>query len=324
MKLVLVSVAAIALASSVGASAAPRYAVERTGTVSGWRINNAGKVVGLAADETGIGAASYFRGVTKFEVPVGPMFSEARGVNNNGEIVGQLGGSGFYSKSGSLVPLPFVALDVNDSGTVVGQNHIWSEGVDRIVTPQNWHTEFYSINNAGMIAGWSNFGSGTTQALIYDGTNFTNLGLLVNGGLYQSYAEGMSENGNVSVYGETSLGTSQAYLYRGGVLTLAEGMSHAHGVNDSGILVGIGDRGAAVWKDGRTSYLSELVDPALNLRFDWAVDINDAGQILAYGTGGTYILTPVPEPGSWALMICGFVLVGSATRRRARIAVSYS
>jgi hypothetical protein len=66
---------------------------------------------------------------------------------------------------------------------------------------------------------------------------------------------------------------------------------------------------------------------AINLTLFDALDINDAGQILAYGApyaepweppnpSGYYPLTPVPEPQTWALMGAGLLLIGLVSRRR--------
>jgi hypothetical protein len=88
-------------------------------------------------------------------------------------------------------------------------------------------------------------------------------------------------------------------------------------INNAGEIVGVAlsDTGAGVralyWPPGATSPvdLNTLVDlPGVTLVE--AMDINDAGQILARGTGGYYIFTPVPEPGA-ALT---FLVIGGAAQ----------
>jgi hypothetical protein len=50
----------------------------------------------------------------------------------------------------------------------------------------------------------------------------------------------------------------------------------------------------------------------------YGAGVTDGRSVLDYVESGV-ALTPVPEPGSWALMIVGLGLVGAATRRRSRL-----
>lgn len=45
---------------------------------------------------------------------------------------------------------------------------------------------------------------------------------------------------------------------------------------------------------------------------------------LTYFTGQVGVAPAIPEPASWALMICGFGLVGGAVRNRARVRVAFT
>ena len=50
-----------------------------------------------------------------------------------------------------------------------------------------------------------------------------------------------------------------------------------------------------------------------------AKGINDSGQIIADSYGGhAFLLTPVPEPATSALLLAGLGLVGVTVRRRRR------
>jgi hypothetical protein len=55
--------------------------------------------------------------------------------------------------------------------------------------------------------------------------------------------------------------------------------------------------------------------------YTYLYDINNAGQILGYyqdanGNAGGFLLTPVPEPSTWAMMLLGFAGVGYAGARK--------
>jgi len=66
--------------------------------------------------------------------------------------------------------------------------------------------------------------------------------------------------------------------------------------------------------------LNSFLDPGSNISLTNAFDINDAGQIIAYGTApgprGTvqqhaFLLTPVPIPGALGLMLVGIGTVAT-------------
>ena len=92
----------------------------------------------------------------------------------------------------------------------------------------------------------------------------------------------------------------------------------ARAINNAGEIVGAASQGTDVralyWPAGATqpTDLNTLVDlPGVTLLS--AMDINNAGQILARGFGGYYILTPIPEPAVGVWVIGYWLLV---TRRR--------
>jgi probable HAF family extracellular repeat protein len=85
--------------------------------------------------------------------------------------------------------------------------------------------------------------------------------------------------------------------------------SWAGAINNDGTIVGAAANfgllaRALVWFDGQPPVdLNTLVSdlPAGTVLTD-AYDINNAGQILARANNGTYVLTPIPEPGTVALL----------------------
>ncbi len=63
--------------------------------------------------------------------------------------------------------------------------------------------------------------------------------------------------------------------------------------------------------------LNNLIDPALKITLSAALDINDNGQIVAYGGGNsrTYLLTPVPEPSTLTLFGTTLLALAVGVRR---------
>lgn len=104
---------------------------------------------------------------------------------------------------------------------------------------------------------------------------------------------------------------------------------HALGINETGTIVGqiygpfpVLDK-AVLWDEGQAYDLNELVPGGLDgKRLYAAYDINDAGQIIAIGGDSLFLLTPVPEPGTLALMLCGMGILWRVHRVREDAAAS--
>ena len=104
----------------------------------------------------------------------------------------------------------------------------------------------------------------------------------------------------------------------------------ALGINESTQIVGYGctdlwghsweDR-AFLWEDNQLLDLNNLVRADSGWSLRRANDINDHGDIMGYGVspnGEThaFLLTPVPEPATWALLSLGAVALMRRRRRR--------
>ena len=105
--------------------------------------------------------------------------------------------------------------------------------------------------------------------------------------------------------------------------------SQANGINNLSQIVGwatnAGDqRRAFVYSSGSMTNLNSLIDPLSGWQIEDARDINDAGQIAAFGCNVSnchaLLLTPVPEPQTWAMLVAGLGFVG--LRRGARSGAS--
>jgi probable HAF family extracellular repeat protein len=105
----------------------------------------------------------------------------------------------------------------------------------------------------------------------------------------------------------------------------------ARGINNLGLIVGEsewsndapGDSHAFIYVNGSMVDLNDLIDPITGWRLVSAADINDSTQILGFActvdntcaSVRLDLISAIPEPRIWAMMIAGLVLVGSRRRR---------
>jgi hypothetical protein len=152
----------------------------------------------------------------------------------------------------------------------------------------------------------------------------TDLGDLF-GGTGVSSASGVNCSGQVvgASFTDVAATFGNGFLYTGGRMQpLVPGDYSAVGsaISNAGQIVGTDDLGGAfLYSSGTLAYLDNLVDPSLELHFEYAYAINDAGQILVsggppYSPTVDYLLTPTPEPATLSLLALG----GLALLRRAR------
>ena len=191
-------------------------------------------------------------------------------------------------------------------------------------------SEAFGINNAGQVVGGSGSFSGPGRAFLW--TTVAGMQDIGPGG-----ASDINDAGQVvgaSVRG-AFLWSAAAGMQDLGVLPGME-FSAATGINNAGQVVGesselegFAESRAFRWTaaDGMQD-LNALIDPldplkAVTTLFD-ARDINNAGQIVGSGViNGRfhgYLLTPVPEPETWALLLVGLGMIRFLVRKRSRSA----
>ena len=250
----------------------------------------------------------------------------ANAINDAGTIVGELyfGDPGFTigprpaswsAATGArtdLLPLPLnghrdaSASAINQAGVIAGVNGsrgsshsppsvvpmTWSGGPRSYGSDYRRDTAVYDINEQGVYVG----GSGSTDSLERPPTAFMGS---VDGGAPQELG---------------------SLLWR----------STARAVNNAGVIVGssrslgLAESLATLWRDGQMVDMNGLLDPvfaASGWTLTGANDINEAGLVLAdarhfSGDRGLFILTPVPEPTTFALMLLGVVGVLASTGGR--------
>ncbi|MBV9037887.1 MAG: DUF3466 family protein [Acidobacteriaceae bacterium] len=267
-------------------------------------INDLGQVAGVSASNGH--AFRYSNGVLQDLGTLGGAVSGARSINNNGQVVGD-------SKTTSLDDHAFLYSNgtMQDLGTLMG-------GTDSYAN---------SINNRGQIAGDSNlvFSGSIFHAFLYSNGALQDLGTL---GGRTSSASSINDRGQV--VGEaatTTFNVNHAFLYSNGTMqdlgTLGGYNSTANSINNSGQVVGTADRvgpsHAFLYSNGVMMDLNDLIDPSLGIRLTEAYGINDSGQIAAESLEGqtrAFLLTPMPEPGTWALLGSGGLVIIGMLRRR--------
>lgn len=241
---------------------------------------NGNQIVGDKTSDglPGVPRATSFAG-SSIASPTVSAFSQANGVNDQGQAVGQF-------------------FNLNMSTT---QAFLSSGGLGTVL-PDLVGSRFtfaYGINSAGQIVGESNghavlWSAGPTHAI-------TDLG--------PGVAHAINTSGQI--VGENDSG---AVLWNGGVqTTLGDGVAYA--INNLGQAVGSANGSAVLYSDGQTIDLNTLISPTLGWTLFEAMGINDAGQIAANGTGPNgqthaVLLSPmanpaVPEPTSLILLAVG-------------------
>jgi len=314
-----------AYASSNGTPTSLHQGNPNTGNSKAYGINESGAVVGESSVGNATQATVFANGSVRTLGTLGGRNSYGYGINAAGQVVGVSdtaadGPHGFVTgPNGVLIDIGPVnggggsaASAINDLGQVTGYAEISPLGDYRAYIYANGTMQFldtlggsfaqgYAINNKGMVAGYSGTaGDAESHAFLYANGSLLDIGNL---GGYDSYATGINEAGDVvgaSNLNSTGAGGYHAFLYSGGKL----------------------------------QDLNDLIDPSLGYTLTYAGDINDKGQIAAYGcktgnrcasllltladTGGDPDPNPVPEPEAFSAIAAGLALAGLLRRRRVK------
>jgi len=270
-------------------------------------INDLGEIVGWAEINDGHrNAFLYSNGVmTNLSIFSGTNnFGYASGINNSGQVAWTYAGSGFravlYSNGtsrdlGSLgggATSINLAEGINNLGQVVGTSNgsafIYSNGTLTNLNVSGG--EAIAINNVGQIVG-----SSTTGAFLYSNGTVTDLGAL--GG---NSAFSINDLGQVVGRLITSSSDSQGFLYSADL-----GLVNLNALYASLLVSGT---------DSQAGF-TELNN---------GYGINNSGSIVGNGTywDGTssfskaFLLMPIPEPSTWALLLGGCGLLALVRIRR--------
>jgi probable HAF family extracellular repeat protein len=265
-------------------------------------------------------------------------------------------GRPFVYENGNLTLIPDLAIapsvnvraayGINDAGVVVGewerQAFVYSGGVAQaLATPINGAgvrgaSGAFDINNNGWAVGESSFPDSLAAILWRDGRAI-NLGTLPLAPGIRAEASARAINDANAVVGSSRVTIaggatrSHAFLWQDGqmkdlgTLRGPDWTSAAYGINDVGAVVGqsdcVGLGCAFLWtEDEGMLALQSLVDPGSGWILTRATGINDQGWIvgngLFNGEARDFLLAPIPEPTTWALLAAGMIGMFALGRRR--------
>lgn len=243
-----------------------------------------------------------------------------------------------------------VAHDINNAGVIVGisSNGVasrptqWVNGVATDLGSLDGTTtttgRAWGLNENGLAVGYSRIGV-TSQATLWGWTGSPfRLGSLRSNTFSEAFA--INQDGwavGAAVSGTTSSGTEirravvwtphNDHYHIDELGSLGLTFSEAKDINDAGQIVGFATnisgspQQAFLWQDGVMVSIDSLMGPSSGFSFKTAEGINDRGDIVGWGTaadGSThaYLLSAVPEPSTYAMLVAGLIAVTVLWRRR--------
>jgi probable HAF family extracellular repeat protein len=269
---------------------------------SAFAVNIGGRVAGSSQPADGAAGTAflYTPGIGMQNLgALGGTESSAYGINDSAQVVGWASTAEgslhafLYKGSGPLI----------DLGTLGGSDSVAS-----------------GINTAGVVVGTAQVSDGTYHAFLYNETGMYDLGSLG----VDSYADAVNDRGQVVGRFKAYDGSEHGFLYSDGTMQDLGATFFWDNVdiNNSGQIVGGSYAAFLRNPDGSVTNLNDAIDPAAGWYLQRATAISDTGRIVGYGTapdGQTcaFLLDPVPEPPTLALLTAGAAaLVARFCRRR--------
>lgn len=324
-------------------------------------INTAGVVAGYStfAPSSSTRAATLTGStLTNLGAPSGATASWIWGMNDAGSLVGTALVSGqqkaFIYQNGGFTLLPSLGglsggvRDINNSGVVTGGTYLAdnftthafrynpaTSTMEDLGTLGGARSSANAINDNGWVVGTSDLSTSNiyTRAFVAR-PGFGMFGLTLGGNFSAAY--GINNAGKV--VGQSSLLNNDnfrpAFLFTGEAVlnigTLGGNQATAYAINDSDVVVGSSltatDNAtfhAFIYQSGIMTDLNSLITPNSGWMLNEALAINNAGQIVGYGTlngqqtGFILNLAAVPEPAT-AAGLCGLGALALVALRRRR------
>ena len=349
----------VLLAASVSGArgvSGPGYTITDLGALYPESINSAARISGYIESGGYDCPAAWVNGA------ISPLQPEntggfANAINNHGLVVGWNNSYGAitWDSAGQISVLAVAsgaysakADAVNDQGVIAGSCQrqpsglmhacAWNNGVfTDLGVPYGLQSTARSINNLGAIAVDSWLYAGQSHSYLYNNGQFTPLLTDVPSVSY-CFSRDINDAGMVVGAATLSNGAQVGYLWQNGVTTLlptppGKDRPVPLSVNSSGVIAGSawdtvhypGSR-ACVWNEGQVTFLDDLLAPDSGWALVDATDINEVGQIVGNGqlngVAHGFLLTPIPEPSSLAVLslgaACGWKLSGRRRRAQGR------
>ncbi|WP_170304269.1 FxDxF family PEP-CTERM protein [Duganella radicis] len=337
-----------AFAASAHAGTVPKYTVQSfatsTSTTPG-RVSSNGQMVGLTYVGSNLAAFITSGNSSAITPPInGVVYAQA--INASGQIAGNSslnypGSQVYFASGGTITALGlgggYSALgNMNDSGVVVGSAQTASGEVHAFYSSNGGAAQdlgtlsggtssyAYGVNAAGDAVGQATAANGVGHAVIYKNNSIIDIG-----GAYSdsgwSSAHDINSSGQVAgtMQYDRSFNGSVSFVWDNGNYQVLS-MYGAVGIDDSGTVVGYNEFGTTgmIWRDGSYYYLQDVLATPNSWSILSVEDVNGAGQISAWGCNaagsqcGAILLTPVPEPETYAMLLGGLALCGLLARRR--------
>ncbi len=322
-------------------------------------INDKGQVVGISSTANGdYHAFLYSNGNMQDLTSANNVYSWASSINASGQVVvnstpdlyrfhASVYSNGAMKDLGSLPVMDgnnhsTIANAINNSGQVVGMSYVGSfdeidkpfiysntnmKGID--VNGYPYDSDATAINNLGQVVGsslvmdYTQAGNIRSQAFLYSGSGGS-ANSFSNNSPGWAYSSARDINDLTQIIGNGSFnGVNSGYLYNKDN-TIALNFN-PNAINNSGLVVGdsYSSLHAMLYTNGAIQDLNALINPNSGWHLTSATGINDLGQIIGAGSFNglqqAFMLSPVPEPETYMMMIGGIGLVGFATRRKKKL-----
>jgi probable HAF family extracellular repeat protein len=315
----------------IGTLGGPRsyaYSTNDPGQVVGWSDTGGAVTTCVSMNDIITRAFLYNNGVITGLGVLSGTSSYAYDINDLGQIVGWVDVSGavasraFLYDGGAVTDLGTLggtnsyAYGVNNARQVVGQADtptgtqafMWQNGgISALDIFGYVNSAAYGINNSGQVVGWVDTLTGTQHAFLWQEGEMSVLG--ASNGYVDSAAHGINDLGRAVGWVDTVTGTRRAFAWRGdgvtdlGTIPMYPGAA-AYDINNLDQIVGTaitstGTPHAVFYHRGTLFDLNSLLPEDSGWELVEARGINDAGQIVGYGTinGQThaFVLTIVQE-----------------------------